>query len=539
MKYIYAIFICIVCIPMMSSKGRYDVYSYGVERNGIHYTVYAHRMSDLAIRYREESEYGDVRFWTNYTWNSATTNILINASNYPTITAGDTVFITTRSGGAGYRSYSLNGINSGAPNQYIVVYWLPNTYITTNTSSPIQANSIDNIYGVKTVHMTMNDNIDVAFTFYSSGNYSKYVWFDSCTYRGMNGFFPSSPQTLTTPNFTGDTTNCFYYWHWSYCSFDSLVGGNSGQTGMWIGNINKKDTWVHVEIDHCYFGDYSASGQPSTYIRASNVYGLYIHHDSLWNLGKNVVSPVGHAAQIFVRSSYYEIYDCYFGPNNFGNCIRSFGQTDIPSMAASFAQWSAGYTGRSRIYNCIDVDSRKYPFFESQPQIGDTTTLSPYVRYRTFPEIWFVSCIRLDTWSPNDSYAASVVDNYEPDSLFLKGSYLCGPSDTVWAACGAKACIRLITLQTASTAVWDTARTRFVSSSLGIGMFDSVNTFHPNYGSGLLYGQGPTSYPSWCANDYYGNPRGATPDIGAVQSITPPTGIKNVRLNKVRAFKRI
>jgi len=535
---VHAILALIVCFLIIFAKGKYDTYSYGVERGGVHYTVYAYRMSELAIRYREESEYGDVRYWTNYTWNSTTTNILINAANYPTLTAGDTVFIPTRSGGAGYRSYTLNGVSSGAPNQYIVIDWLPGTYITTNTSSPIFANSINNIYGVKTVHMTMNDNIDVAFSSYSSGSYSQYVWFDSCTYIGMNGFFPSTNPTLTTPNFTGDTVNCFYMWRWSHCTWDSLVGGNSGNTALNIGNIAKNNTWIHTEVDHCLFGDYSSSSSPAGYIHALNVFGLYIHDDSLWNLGKNVPSPVGHAAQIFLQTCYYEIYNCYFGPNNFGNCVRSFGSDDIPSMFNTFSQWSVGYNGRSRIYNCIDADSRKYPFYETRQTPTDTTALSPYPRVRTSAEVWYISAVRLNAGICCNGYSASIVDCYENDSLFLKGSFECGASDTVWGACTSTTCVKLITTPNGAVTKWDTATTRFVSSAFGVGLLDSTLTYHPNTGSGLLYNQS-IAPPSYISTDYYGSPRRDTNrspgvDIGAVQASgnLPPTSGSGIILRR-------
>lgn len=468
---------------------------------------------------------------TTYTWPSTSTNILINRANYPTLSAltNDTIYIMPRAAGATYRSFSLANINSGSPGRYIVIYWQAGAAITPNTSSPIFANSIDSVYGCKIVGFTMSTNIDVAMSSYSSGHYSQYVWWDSCRFVSMNGFFPSGgAPTLTTPNFTGDTTNCFYMWRWSRCTFDSLVGGNSGNTAIKIGAIAKNNTWVHVEMDHCKFGDYSSSTAPAAYIAAWNTYGLYIHDDSLWNLGKSVVTPVGHTQSIWVEQCYYEIWNCYFGPLNFGNCIRSFGQADIPSMFATFSQWSTGYNGRSRIYNCIDVDSRKYPFYETRTTPSDTTTLSPYIRQRTSAEVWFISAIRLDTWTfPNDAYAASVIDCYELDSLFLKGSYLCGPSDTTWNACSVKGCVRLITTPNGAVAKWDTANTRFVSSSLGIGLLDSTATFHPNYGSGLLYAQGPTSYPAYAANDYYGTARPATPDIGAVQSIAPASGVSS------------
>lgn len=475
---------------------------------------------------------------TTYIWPITTTNILINRTNYPTLTGGDSIYIPPRSAGATYRSFSLANINSGTPGQYIVIYWQSGAAITPNNSSPIFANSIDSVYGVKIVGFTMNDNIDVAMSSYSSGHYSQYVWWDSCMFRGMNGFFPSSPQTLTTSNFTGDTTNCFYMWRWSRCTFDSLVGGNSGNTAMRIGEIHKNNTWVHVEIDHCDFGDYSSSSNPATYIAAFNVFGLYIHHDSLWNLGKNVPSPVGHAAQIFLQTCYYEIYDCYFGPNNFGNCIRSFGSDDIPSMFNTFSQWSVGYTGRSRIYNCIDVDSRKYPFYDTRQTPTDTTTLSPYPRVRTSAEVWFISAIRLDAGICCNGYSTAVVDCYEPDSLFLKGSFECGASDTTWAACTSTTCVKLITLGVGSVTKWDTANTRFVSSALGVGLSDSTVTFRPIYGSGLLYNQGPAP-PAYITADYNGTPRTGHIDIGAIQALAPASNQPWIHHNKKFKTKQL
>lgn len=457
---------------------------------------------------------------TNYTWPSTTNNIVINRTNYPTLHAGDTIFIPVRSGG--YRSFVMNNINSGTRGWDIVIWWVPGAYITPNTSSPIGVNNIDSVYGVKVYGMVMNDNIDLAFGSYSNGHYSQYVWFDSCTYRGMNGFFYPSPVTLTTPNFTGDTTNCFYMFRWSRCSFDSLVGGNSGGTAIYFGGINKNQTWIHVEIDHCHFGDYSSLSNPSSYIQARNTYGLYIHDDSLWNLGNNL-SASGHAAQIFLETCYYEIYNCYFAPNSLGNCIRSFGAADIPSMFNTFSQWSVGYNGRSRVYNCIDRDTRKYPFYETRTTPSDTTTLSPYIRVRTSAEVWYISTIRLAALN----YSASVVDCYELDTLFLKGSYECGPSDTVWGACTSTTCVKLITTPNGAVAKWDTAGNRFINFASQIGLADSTTTLYPLYGAGQLYNFGP-SPPAYITKDYYGNPRsrsGQSPgvDIGAVQALSPAT----------------
>lgn len=458
---------------------------------------------------------------TNYIWPNTNGNILINRTNYPLLTAGDTVFIPVKSGG--YRSFTFTNINSGTRSWDICIYWQSGAFITPNTSSPIFANSFDSVYGVKVYGMVMSDNIDVAFTSYSNGHYSQYVQFDSCIFRGMNGMFPSSPQTLTTPNFTGDTSNCFYMIRFSRCSWDSLVGGNSGNSALRIGGINKNQTWIHVEIDHCQFGDYSSLLNPGSYIAAFNTYGLYIHHDSLWNLGKSVASPVGHTQSILTQLCYFEIYNCWFGPLNFGNCIRNLGAGDIPSMAAIFSQWSVGYNGRSRVYNCVDSGSRKYPFMETRTDPGDTAALSPYIRMRTNPEVWFITGKYLGIGICCSPYVNSIVDCYSNDTLFVKGSYAVGPIDTIWNICNAGAthegCNLFVHAGNGAITTYDSAFNCFTEFSKNTGI-DST-TLRPVPG-GFIYNR-VTSYPSYITTDYYDVARNGPQPSGAIKSL--PTAI--------------
>lgn len=498
-------------IPVLCFAGNIDTVTTWRGQSYVH--VIAEHLSPLVVRYREETTIDGalmapipMRYWTNYTWSTANGNILLNTANYPSITGGDSLMINAKSGG--YRSSSIAGVNSGAPNSWIVEKWNTGAFITPDVSLK-QANSLTNIYGVKVVGMTMNDNIDNAFTTYAAGGfYSQYVWFDSCTFRGMNGFFPSSAPTLTTPNFTGDTINCFYKWRWSRCIFDSLVGSNSGNSAIRIGDIKLNQFWINVEIDHCFFGDYSSAppGGPANYISATNVFGLYIHDDSCWDLGMHVASPQGHAAQFYIRTSYFEIYNCYFGPDNFGNCIRDQGTADIPSMAATFAQWSVGYDGRSRVYNCITAYSRKYPLMEEGVNTGDTATLSPWVRLRTCPQAWYITGVKFGMGVCCQAYVTSLIDCYETDSLFLKNSYIVGElSDTVWNTVNAgpplfQGTNKLITTGAGPVTVWDTAGTNFIQKVSQIGLSDSL-IFIPA-SKGMLYNSG-IDPPAWITDDYF------------------------------------
>jgi hypothetical protein len=459
---------------------------------------------------------------TNYTWDNTNGNILMDNSLACSLRGGDTVFIPPKSGG--YRSFTISGLGTPNEGSYIVIYWQPGAYITP-TLSPIFANSMDKCYWVHVYGWVMNDNIDVAFTSYAKTGYSQHIWFDHCTFIGMNGFFPSSPQNFSLPEFTGDTINCFYWFRWSNCTFDSLVGENSGNTALWFGAIGKNQTWVHVEIDHDKFGDYSSLANPACYIHAMNVYGLYIHDDSLWNLGKSVPNPNGHAAMLFFVEVYFEIYRCYFGPANFANCIRNNGCADIPSMSSMFVKWSKDYTGRSRIYNCIDDNSRKYPFLETRTDPGDINALAPYVRMRTGPEVWNCSARQLNMAANNEYYNSSLIDCYETDSLFLKNSFIVGPTDMAWNHCDGQGCNALITTPAGAVAVWDTASNRFLEYSYLAGFSDSVLLIPSS--EGQLYNTGLMA-PGYISGDYYGRPRNrpcGSSDIGAVQSLslTVPT----------------
>jgi hypothetical protein len=513
----------LLLLPMLVHAGKIkEVRSFWSWEDMTLHWIMSNQSDSLTIRYTEYSTMGEyapsrqMRFWTNYTWSTANGNILINRTNYPTLTANDTVFIPAKTNG--WRSFTPKNLNSGAPNQYICIYWQTGAYIAP-TVSTIGANSLDSLYGVKIYGFTMNDHIDPAFVSFSNGHFSKYVWFDSCIFRGMNGFFPSIPLTLTTPNFTGDTSNCFYMWRFSRCNWDSLVGANSGNCALRFGGIALNNFWLHVEIDNCSYGDYSSKNNPASYIQAYNTYGLYIHDDIFYNLGV-VDQTVGHTQCIWTEMCYFEIYNCWFGSNNLGDCIRNMGGADIPSMAGLFATWSVAYNGRSRVYNCVDVNSRKYPFLETRTDPGDTATLSPYVRMRTNPEVWFISGKSLFICLPgNLPYVNSIIDCYSTDTAFVKGSYATGPIDTVWNVCGAgsthEGCNLFIHQGSNPIAVYDTAFNSFTEFAKNTGI-DS-NTLQPIAGGFIT--RRVTSWPSYITDDYYHVARVGPQPSGAITGL--------------------
>lgn len=469
---------------------------------------------------------------TNYNWPTSNGNILINRTNYPLLTAMDTVFILPKSGG--YRSRSLANLNSHDPNHPIFIIWMPGAFITPNTSGPLFANSIDSIYGVTEVGFTMNDNIDVAFSSYGATGYIKYFLAVNDTLRGMNGWFPSGALTLTLPAFTGDSTNCFYNNAWINCDFDSSVGANSGQTGIWIGSVTsaKNQFWVGTRIINTTFRHYSSSANPASYVHAECSFGMIFDHDSTCDLGMSVVNPVGHAAQFLMIACQFFIHDCVFGPANFGDEIRNFGAGVIP-------QWftgTPGTTGRSEVYMDFVFRKRKYPFLETRTDPGgDETTLSPFYKARTGPIVYNITAFEMAMGVGNMFYNSSIIDCYELDTVYLKNSFICGPTDTVWTACNSQGCNAIITTPAGSPTKWDTASLQFNQTYAASGLGDSIlGSFRPKL-KGILYNQG-VAVPLNITMDLRGTavPTVGRPvfglstgmDIGAVQ--LPPAASINI-----------
>lgn len=537
--------ILFLLIPFVSRASDDEVvYVYA---NGNYVTM--HTQPDGSKHYTEWSTASyfiaptQVRYWTNYTWSNANGNILVNSTNYPTLTAGDTVFIPFKSGG--YRSFSFLNLGTENLGAYIVIMFDPTAFITPSVS-PIFANAMGNDNWVMVVGMTMNDNIDVAFSSYRGTAYSHHIYFKNFTGRGMNGFFVnSSPSGSSFPDWTGgaDTTNCYYAWTFDGMRLDSIIGNNKGQTALWIGALDKKEAWARLTIKNSYFGHYRSptspeTGNPATYVRLTNVWGAYIYNNQFEELGMNQPQPVGHAAQILIVMCYWESYNNFFGLHNFGNCIRNFGGSGMLYDDRYIKTWSPGYDGVSKLYNNLDIQSLKYPFYEENASPTNAATLG-YCVARYYAYVYNNTLYMPFVGIGQDPYVNSVVDKYAvgTDTVFAKNNCIIGPIDTVvFNACNFggglnQGCSKLFNVGTGSVSRWDTASNRFVANSLLAG-FDSVLYQPLLYGQGQLFGQG-VPVPPWISTDYSGNSRtqGRSVDVGAKQY---PAGFK---IRRTKRFK--
>lgn len=464
--------------------------------------------------------------------NSSNTNINItNSSIGATLHGCDTVYVPPRAGG--YRSFSFSGIGTPSEGAYIHIIFQPGAFITPNSGGNLFANQMDNSNWVHIYGANMSNHTDPFMFKYVTTGYSHRIWWDSITLRNTGAFFPSGPITTGLADFTGnDTTNCFYAWRFSKVV---LVGSGDGATALWLGSIAKNNVWVNVEIDHSFFGDYPSQTVPACYIHAQNVYGLYIHDDSLWNLGNGVLHPTGHAAQIFIQACYFDIYNNHFGPNNFGNEIRSIGAGCLINMGPQFLLWDANYTGISRVHNNIVEHKRKYPFLETQTDPSDINTL-PYYQYRRAPLVDNITFFRGGMGANNNSYYnLSTIDAYKVtgtvDTIHLYNSVQIGPpTDTTINVCTSQGCNALFTFPSGAIANMDTANNLF-SQGLNYatsGLSDTIK-FIPLL-NGPMYNSGSNLLP-YVKTDIYGNPLptlGRQPfalntgvDKGAVQFFTP------------------
>ena len=478
--------------------------------------------------YSEYNDYGVfpkpilVRYWTNYTWPSSNGNVLINRTNYPSLLPGDTIFIPAKSGG--YRSQAYANIYCGiiAPTQQqlIHVIWQSGAYITPSTSS-LQANSIDSVYGLEIRGCNQNDHIDPFFWSYSATGYLKYVLFNRDTIRGTNGFFGSFNPTLSLPAFTGDSTNCFYKVEWRGCMWDSVIGANSGETALQIGTVTsaKNQFWIYPTVDSCTFANYSSSANPASYLHLECCFGMRIFNDSFATLGMNGPVWVGHAAQIYSVACQLFIYNCVFGPGNWGDEWRNIGCGQIKGWN-TVPTGVGNPNGRSAMYMCKIFRKEKYPGIETRTDPTDTGTLSPYYQFRTCPELWNLTGFRFAAGVANSYYNTSLVDAYGLDSVFLKNSTLSGPlEDTTWNFCSGQGCNALITNPNGAITVWDTISNRFDSSFALSGLGDTAN-FFPSL-NGKLYNKG-VAVPSYIAKSFnglilpVGGRNGTGIDIGAM-----------------------
>jgi hypothetical protein len=434
---------------------------------------------------------------TNHIWDSRNGNVLINDQVFGPLKAGDTIFIPPFAiRGIGYRSASYTGLDAKVPGSYIVVYWMPGSYINPSAYA-LQANFLDGCAGLKIVGCKMNDIVDVFWRLGPGNHYSSYIWLDSCTMRGMPGM--GNFNVGRFPDFNGDTSNMFHHWKWTNCLFDSLYSGQSGGIAISLGAMTSNGYWRDVEIGGCVFDHYSAALNASNYIDCTNAYNVSIHNNIFRNLGM-ANHPVGHAAVINYAAGKVDIYNNIFGPDNFGNDIRGR-NTDL---------LKPGYMGRGRIYNNISFNKRKYAFLEVQQP--DVSALKPYVRRRTAPEVWNITCYNMSVGSGNTVYQTAIVDCYITDTVSVKNSILIGLRDTSWN-------VNLKFIFTNSTGrirFVDTAGNRLVKDLSHSGVADNIY-FKPRL-KGLLHNAG-VPVPSYITTDVYNNPRssGGKVDIGAVE----------------------
>lgn len=446
-------------------------------------------------------------FSTNFTWSTGSTNILIDNTVFGTLHGGDTVFIPFKTGG--YRSFSMNGLNSGAAGTYIYIIWQGGAFITPS-SSALLANTLDNCTGVYIYKFRMDDHVDAGMRLGSTG-YCSWMFWDSCHFQGMPGFGPVANGSIA--NFGGDTTKMYHHWRFHKCYWDSLYTGTSGGIALTIGGssgglIATNAWWRDVIIDSCFFGDYSsASPNTSNFIRLYQSINVEIYGCQTVNLGV-VTNPTGHAAQILSLASKYNIHNNHFGPNNFGNCVRDLGPCDLPIAGAA-------YMGRSIFANDLITNQRKYPGLETRQVDGGTlSTLSPYARSRTMAFVYNITAYNMGVGAGgNGPYETNVVDCYANDTVFVKNCVLTMCKDTTWGTVFGPF---MWTAANGSITTIDTASNKLVQLFSNSGLQDSV--FWKPIRNGLLFGAGVTP-PSFITTDYYGNPRtlnGRT-DIGAVE----------------------
>jgi hypothetical protein len=457
---------------------------------------------------------------TNYTWSTSSTDVLINDVVFGNLNAGDTVFIPIKSGG--YRSYSIVNADSGSDGGYIVVYWRPGAFITPSCNNFLDY--ITNSRGVKTVGLEKQNNCDQ----WRSGTtgYSSYIWFDSLNMRGSNGF--GLLPTGSLPNYNGTMATAMHHWKWTNCVFDSLAGSNSGGVAISLGTfpINRYEFWFDCEISNCSFSNYSSLASPANYIAAFNCYNTLIDRCTFTTLGNpSVTNPAGHASVINAYAFHGTISNCFFGSYNFGNDIR-IRSTDMPSAGAA-------YTGRTRVFNCITKNKRKYAFLEAQEP--DTTGYGGgYVRRRTAPEVWHITCYNMAVGAGgNNPYQTAIVDDYLTDTVTVKNSILTMIRDTTW---GTGLGPFIFAQSTGNITFKDTAGTRLVQLWPNSGIADSVN-FYPS-APGILYNTGATP-PAYITTDIYENPRtgGGAADIGAAEYTLPGRGdyrLKGKRFNRLQ-----
>lgn len=448
----------------------------------------------------------------------------------------DEVDIPNKPGG--YRTFTLSNVGSQTDSSsgMIVVRFKNGAFITPSTSN-IFGNSIDNCNWIQIDSLVMQDHADPTMFSLAATNHSHHIYWTNGSSRGCT-FLPSgsaSYDTTKVKNFitgTADTVHCFYDWKWLNWNFDSIQNNaTSGLTALWLGTLVPNQLWFNVEIAGCHFGDYPSFTIPANYIHALNVQYLYVHNDSMWNLGGGAPRPTGHAAQIFSQGGSFRIENNWFGPDNFGDEVRSFGTGEITAFRPIMATIDPNFHGVSSFSNNIIFRKRKYPVIEVRRDDVDTIAI-PYYYPRTEPYITGNTADSLAIGIGNQDYEATIVDWYgsngPKDTMYVHNNIYTCVRDTTAAAWGfqsSTAGIGLISSPNgkALAANTDTANniaTPFFSQS---GLVDNIQ-FYPII-NGLAYHSGIAFNP-FRPTDIYGNARAITGPVsrGAVelgQSIIP------------------
>jgi hypothetical protein len=454
---------------------------------------------------------------TNYTWDKAKDYVLINNSVFGPLQAGDTVFIPARAGG--YKSHSYDQLHSGAGYSslsngtgYIVVYWQPGAFITPGAADDYSC-FMDNCIGLKIYGLTMSHCGNMAWRLGNNQygpdrgvphGYSSWICIDSAKFiasAGMPNFVTGSLKP-----FAGDTNNMYHHWWIRNCIFDSTSASlYGGATAIQFGQISNNGYWRDIEISGCIFDHYSSgTTTASVYINLLNVWGAKIHNNIFRNLGM-LAHPAGHAVIINMDiGGQIYIYNNIFGPNNFANEFRLKGA----SLQLK------GWNGRSRFYNNIVFDKRKYPVVENQTvNPGILATLSPYVIARSGPEVYNNTVYNLSAGVGNSPYIVALYDNYANDTVTIKNNILTQVRDTIWANINP----RIVAFSYGRPVFLDTSSNKSVQLFANAGIMDK-NKWIPS-ANGILYNAG-AAVPSWLTTDFYGNPRNINGrvDIGAVEN---------------------
>lgn len=478
--------------------------------------------------------------------NIQVTNAQLGAS--PVLHRCDTVRIFPYVGAANtdYRSFSVNSVVSQTDTfpGYLWVQFRSrdgrHSKLQPSNSNEF-ANIWDNNNYVDVDSLWMDDHVDPVFSSYVNTGYSHHIRFRHTHEQGQGTFFSNSAPTITLPNWGGptDTINCQYDWTWDSTFVDSVKNNYSGTIWLYIGAQAKNAVWIGATIKNSKFGDFPSFTLPSAYVAARNVYGLYMYNDSMWNLG---IGPqyTGHAEQIFIQQSYFDIHNMHFGPHNFGNDVRDLGQGEIPGMDWYFTSRDPSYDGRSKFYNIISEHKVKYPVIETHLDWPDTAYNSYYLP-RCSPYIDQITFYSGAIGAGNQYYRMCILDGYggPTDSVYVHNTSMNVLNDStgaaIWGFSTSQGGVGNILFGFGNPAFADTLYMQSSPYFSTSGLADTV-TYLPKQNS-VLFRTGVASKP-YPAFDILGVPRPTVGpvDLGARYLVIP---LPNTFFTKPRGRKYI